>query len=303
MPRVGRVREERLGEPRTGSPRAIRSSSSSPTGPTTSMRATIVQRERLAGTLRRGAVLAGPRGARRRASSPSGCSATACRYGSSCRCTSSSGIRRRAASDGRRCFTLRANQPTIAPHAARGRPAQRGPRLLHRGRGRQTGRVRAVCALSFRYGQRHTVEIEAASACRPSARRRQAPRARPRPVGHWRFRADASDIEVPQGSRRSTRPTFPSTYVPARNTIFLSVALGWAEVLGASDIFIGVNALDYSGYPDCRPEFIQRLRALARAGHPGRHRRPSPAVHTPLHRPVQGRHHPARDWSSASTTA
>ena len=56
----------------------------------------------------------------------------------------------------------------------------------------------------------------------------------------------------------------PSTYVPARNTIFLSVALGWAEVLGASDLFIGVNALDYSGYPDCRPEFIHAFEAMAR---------------------------------------
>jgi len=74
----------------------------------------------------------------------------------------------------------------------------------------------------------------------------------------------------------------PSTYVPARNTIFLSVAMGWAEVLGASDIFIGVNALDYSGYPDCRPEFIRAFEQLARlATKAGVEGRPL-TVHTPL---------------------
>ncbi len=74
----------------------------------------------------------------------------------------------------------------------------------------------------------------------------------------------------------------PSTYVPARNTIFLSIAMGWAEVLGSSDIFIGVNALDYSGYPDCRPEFIRAFEAVARlatrAGVEGR----SLTIHKPL---------------------
>jgi 7-cyano-7-deazaguanine synthase len=76
-----------------------------------------------------------------------------------------------------------------------------------------------------------------------------------------------SDIPVPKDRAISTTD-IPSTYVPARNTVFLSLALGWAEVLGASDIFIGVNALDYSGYPDCRPEYIaafERLASLATA--------------------------------------
>ena len=138
-----------------------------------------------------------------------------------------------------------------------------------------------VCALSFRYGQRHGQEIEAAS--------RVA-----RAVGvarHLVLDLDltaiggssltSSDMVVPK-DRQVDATDIPSTYVPARNTIFLSVALGWAEVLGASDIFIGVNALDYSGYPDCRPEFIHAFEQLARvatrAGIEGRALR----VHTPL---------------------
>ena len=90
-----------------------------------------------------------------------------------------------------------------------------------------------------------------------------------------------SDEPVPL-DRDLTATEIPSTYVPARNTIFLSLALGWAEVLGAHDLFIGVNALDYSGYPDCRPEFIQAFEALAslatRAGVEVQRFR----VHTPL---------------------
>jgi len=90
-----------------------------------------------------------------------------------------------------------------------------------------------------------------------------------------------ADIDVPH-SRDLAAADIPSTYVPARNTIFLSLALGWAEVLGAYDIVIGVNALDYSGYPDCRPEFIAAFERLAtlgtRAGVEGAHFR----VHTPL---------------------
>src|SRR5208283_5451381 len=73
-----------------------------------------------------------------------------------------------------------------------------------------------------------------------------------------------SDMPVPKGrSQAEMDAGIPSTYVPARNTIFLSLALAWAEVLGANDIFIGVNALDYSGYPDCRPEFIQAFEKMA----------------------------------------
>ncbi len=89
------------------------------------------------------------------------------------------------------------------------------------------------------------------------------------------------DIEVPK-DRPIDPADIPSTYVPARNTIFLSVAMGWAEVLGSSDLFIGVNALDYSGYPDCRPEFIRAFEAMARlATRAGVEGRPL-TVHTPL---------------------
>ena len=99
-----------------------------------------------------------------------------------------------------------------------------------------------------------------------------------RPIGGSSL---TSDIDVPHG-RDLAAADIPSTYVPARNTIFLSLALGWAEVLGAFDIFIGVNALDYSGYPDCRTEFIRAFESLAnlatRAGVEGTRFH----VHTPL---------------------
>ena len=92
--------------------------------------------------------------------------------------------------------------------------------------------------------------------------------------------ATTTTIDVPK-DRPSDAADIPDTYVPARNTIFLSVALGWAEVLGASDIFIGVNAVDYSGYPDCRPAFIHAFEALARlATRAGVEGRPV-QVHTP----------------------
>ncbi len=116
----------------------------------------------------------------------------------------------------------------------------------------------AVHALSVRYGQRHTSELEAA------ARVAQALDV----AGHKVVEVDlrsiggsalTDDIDVPDAGGDG----IPVTYVPARNTIMLSLALGWAEVLGASDIFCGVNAVDYSGYPDCRPEFIAAFQALA----------------------------------------
>ena len=115
-------------------------------------------------------------------------------------------------------------------------------------------------ALSVRYGQRHTSELEAA---------RQVARALGA-AGHKVVDVDlrsiggsalTADIEVPTGD--APVDPIPVTYVPARNTIMLSVALGWAEVLGAADIFCGVNAVDYSGYPDCRPEFIEAFERLA----------------------------------------
>jgi 7-cyano-7-deazaguanine synthase len=115
-------------------------------------------------------------------------------------------------------------------------------------------------ALSFAYGQRHSVELDKAREYAPliGAKEHMVIDVNLRQMGGS---ALTDDIEVPKG--RVSETTIPVTYVPARNTIFLSFALGWAEVLGASDIYIGVNALDYSGYPDCRPEFIEAFQQLA----------------------------------------
>jgi len=140
-----------------------------------------------------------------------------------------------------------------------------------------------VYALTFRYGQRHQVEIEAA---RRIARAFRAARHEIIDLDLRPFGGSAltDDIAVPKdrGADEIARG-IPVTYVPARNTIFLSVALAWAEVLGAADIFIGVNALDYSGYPDCRPEYIAAFQHMAdlatRAGVEGRQRL---HIHTPL---------------------
>lgn len=121
-------------------------------------------------------------------------------------------------------------------------------------------------ALTLRYGQRHVSEIDAARQVAASLGVRR----------HIELDVDLSvfggsslttDAPVPK-DRPIDRATIPSTYVPARNTVFLALSLAWAETLGAHDIFIGVNALDYSGYPDCRPEFIaafERLATLATA--------------------------------------
>jgi 7-cyano-7-deazaguanine synthase len=138
----------------------------------------------------------------------------------------------------------------------------------------------ALNALTVHYGQRHAREIESA-------------RAVARWLGldkHLELSIDlraiggsalTSDLDVPR-DRDLSETNIPSTYVPARNTIFLSLALGWAEVIDAADIVMGVNALDYSGYPDCRPEFVSAFERLAsvatRAGVEGRRFR----VHTPL---------------------
>ena len=140
-----------------------------------------------------------------------------------------------------------------------------------------------AAALSFRYGQRHELEIEKARdvAARMSVRRHLILDIDLRAIG---ASALTDDIEVPKA--RSTEELgsgIPITYVPARNTIFLSFALGWAEVIGSSDVFIGVNALDYSGYPDCRPEYIEAFEKMAnlatRAGVEGKNRL---KIHTPL---------------------
>jgi 7-cyano-7-deazaguanine synthase len=140
-----------------------------------------------------------------------------------------------------------------------------------------------VHALTFRYGQRHSAELQAAR----------------RVVSHLGIvrhvvldidlrafggSALTGELELPRDTPlEQIGQGIPATYVPARNTIFLSFALGWAEVLGASDIFIGANAMDYSGYPDCRPEYIeayQRMAALATRAGVEEGRRLS--IHTPL---------------------
>ena len=119
----------------------------------------------------------------------------------------------------------------------------------------------AIHALSFRYGQRHQAEVAAAQkiASHYGVVQHVVTDIDLRVFGGS---ALTSDIDVPKN--RVVDEEIPVTYVPARNTIFLSFALAWAEVLGASDIFIGVNALDYSGYPDCRPEFIAAFQEMAR---------------------------------------
>ncbi len=136
-----------------------------------------------------------------------------------------------------------------------------------------------VTALTIDYGQRHRVELEAASAIATTLGARHI--VLPLDLRAFGGSALTSDIAVPKdGAGRDG--DIPVTYVPARNTIFLSLALGLAEASGASDIFIGVNALDYSGYPDCRPDFIAQFQELAsvatRAGVEGR----GFAIHAPL---------------------
>jgi 7-cyano-7-deazaguanine synthase len=138
-------------------------------------------------------------------------------------------------------------------------------------------------ALSFRYGQRHVTELDAARRIAEAAGI----------AGHVVAEIDlrvfggsalTADIDVPKGrSDGEMGAGIPVTYVPARNTIFLSFALAWAETLGASDIFVGVNALDYSGYPDCRPEYIEAFERMAnlatKAGVEGTQRL---RIHAPL---------------------
>jgi len=138
-------------------------------------------------------------------------------------------------------------------------------------------------ALSFSYGQRHIVELKAAARVAASVGVAQH-RIATIDLRIFGGSALTGDIDVPKGrSVDEMGHGIPITYVPARNTIFLSFALAWAEVLGSSDIFIGVNALDYSGYPDCRPEFIQAYEKMAnlatKAGVEGRQ---SLKIHTPL---------------------
>jgi len=138
-------------------------------------------------------------------------------------------------------------------------------------------------ALSFDYGQRHSIELGAAARVAKAlgAVEHVVVPINLRTFGHSALTAD---IAVPKGRAEAEMSgDIPITYVPARNTVFLSFALAWAEVLESSDIFIGVNALDYSGYPDCRPEFIQAFEKMAnlatKAGVEGRTR---VRIHAPL---------------------
>ena len=138
-------------------------------------------------------------------------------------------------------------------------------------------------ALSFAYGQRHSFELEAAKRV---ARALGVAQHRIATIDLRVFGGSAltDDIDVPKGrDSAEMEHGIPVTYVPARNTIFLSFALAWAEVLGANDVFIGVNALDYSGYPDCRPEFIRAFETMAnlatKAGVEGRQKL---VIHAPL---------------------
>ncbi|MGO3126479.1 MAG: 7-cyano-7-deazaguanine synthase QueC [Luteimonas sp.] len=140
-----------------------------------------------------------------------------------------------------------------------------------------------VHALSVRYGQRHTSELDAAArvAAAMGVIVHKTVDVDLRSIGGS---ALTDDIDVPEAGGTG----IPVTYVPARNTIMLSLALGWAEVLGAADIFCGVNAVDYSGYPDCRPEFVEAFERLAnlatKAGVEGAGIR----VHAPLQRMGKG---------------
>jgi len=138
-------------------------------------------------------------------------------------------------------------------------------------------------ALSFRYGQRHGFEIQRATWIASQAR---AVRHVVLDLDLAQFGGSAltADIEVPKDRKESEmQAEIPLTYVPARNTIFLSCALGWAESLGTGDIFIGVNALDYSGYPDCRPEYVTAFETMANLATRGGVEETLPVrIHTPL---------------------
>jgi 7-cyano-7-deazaguanine synthase len=137
-------------------------------------------------------------------------------------------------------------------------------------------------ALSFRYGQRHHIELQAAErvAAELGAARHVVADIDLRIFGGSALTAD---IDVPKHSTvEELAADIPITYVPARNTIFLSFAIAYAETVGANDIFIGVNALDYSGYPDCRPEFIRAFEAVANLGTRVGVEGAQMTVHTPL---------------------
>jgi len=138
------------------------------------------------------------------------------------------------------------------------------------------------CVMSFNYGQRHVYELEAArTICEfMGVKHRIELNIYLRKIGGS---ALTGNIAVPKDRQeREISGEIPVTYVPARNTIFLSYALGWAEVLGAHDIYIGVNSVDYSGYPDCRPEFIETFESLANLATKTGVERHHITIHAPL---------------------
>src|SRR5688572_21942514 len=170
-----------------------------------------------------------------------GCLPTGCRCACSCSCTSTSGVLTHAVSDAVVLLSGGLDSYTAAAIARAD-----GFRL---------------CALTIRYGQRHVKELESARAV---AQWLGVERHIELDVDLSSFGGSSLTSDAPVPKDRPIDPNeIPSTYVPARNTVFLSLALGWAEVLGAHDLVIGVNALDYSGYPDCRPEFIAAFEHLA----------------------------------------
>ncbi len=142
-----------------------------------------------------------------------------------------------------------------------------------------------VCAISFHYGQRHVIELEKA---KELAKTMGAAEHRIIDIDLASIGGSAltSDIAVPKNALEDNSSEIPITYVPARNTIFLSYALAVAEVLGSKAIFIGVNVLDYSGYPDCRPEYIEAFEHMAnlatRAGVEATNKSERLKIHTPL---------------------
>jgi 7-cyano-7-deazaguanine synthase len=139
-----------------------------------------------------------------------------------------------------------------------------------------------VCyALSFDYGQRHKIELTAAQRVASSLGVKEHRIARI-DASFFRGSALTDDIAVPKSRSQAEMTDIPVTYVPARNLLFLSYALAWAEAIGAGHIFLGVNALDYSGYPDCRPEFIAVFETLASVGTKAGAEGMRFIVHTPL---------------------
>jgi 7-cyano-7-deazaguanine synthase len=211
---------------------------------------------------------------------------TVMRGGGSAKGTPSAGWRRSGGPQGREVLPG-GDRGRWRPVASAAMPAPRAVVLLSGGLDSTTCLAVAardgfeVCALSVRYGQRHTAELDAAAR---QAERAGVARHAVVDVDLGSFGGSAltdEAIEVPK-DRDPDDTSIPSTYVPARNTVFLSLALAWAEVLGSTDLYIGVNALDYSGYPDCRPEFIEAFEALAnlatKAGVEGNRLR----VHAPL---------------------